>query len=71
MLCESPSSVSWLLQIDWLKGGDRVEVNTLFLAVIFSEMQPISCVKGPTDEIVLYRESNPAEKAVCIKWGNS
>lgn len=54
LLCEPPSSVFLLLQLDWVKGSNQVEVNKLFLTIIFSEMQPVSSVKGPRDEIVLY-----------------
>lgn len=43
------SFVILLLRRDGLKGSDKAGVNTLFLTVIFSEMQPVSSVKGPRD----------------------
>lgn len=72
-LCKPPSSVILLLQFDWVEGSNQVEVNSLFLTIIFSEMQPILSVKGPREEIVLDWESNPTGKKTFVyyKWGNS
>lgn len=67
--------ITWPLtstvQLDWLKGSDRAKVKTLFLTVTFSEMLPVSSVKGPRDEIVLHWQCNPIGNAVFTVSGET